>query len=100
MPNLLRNPFKDSKFFKEWKYGLIEGLGIAFVITLLYMDFMVYLNLAFLIAATVFSFMAWQGIESKDKVVSSPERTYTFCPECGNKTKHKPTCTLGRKKKE
>jgi uncharacterized membrane protein len=86
-----------EKFWKEWRYGLIEGLllGIIMMASFFAMMGSSVLNVLILVfVIPMFVVMMNNAFGSKKK---PKEATYEGCPECGSTKRHKKTCSRAKK---
>jgi len=86
-----------EKFWKEWRYGLIEGLIIGIILMASAFiaiggSVLTVLILVFVIPIFIVTMNNAFGSKKNPK-----EATYEGCPECGSTKRHKKTCSRAKK---
>lgn len=93
----IRDFFKGiRRDFAEFIFGLIIGF-IAFVLlTQIAISVIIFLgSMNLILTGMIFLKLLYQP-----KTQKMIQRKEEACPECGSKTKHRATCSIGKRKKE
>jgi len=86
-----------EKFWKEWRYGLIEGLlgGIILMAASFTVFGTTTLDLAVLVMMIPIFIVQMNTLFGSKK--KPKEAAYEGCPECGSTKRHKKTCSRAKK---
>jgi len=86
-----------ERFWKEWKYGIIEGFVVGLVLMLLIVPFVNFANILLSLSILFVVFMIYQKVNPKT-VSKKSVRIAKVCPECGSSRRHRKECSRGKKK--